>query len=44
MVGKKPMDTKAKKKKTATTSQASKPEEAHIPHHTMMPYKFEPYQ
>lgn len=38
------MDTKAKKKKTTTTSRVSQPEEVHIPHHTMMPYKFEPYQ
>jgi len=38
------MISKAKKKKPATSSPAVPQEELHIPHHTMMPYKFEPYQ
>jgi len=37
------MDTKTKKKKTTTSSHVQG-DEGHIPHHTMMPYKFVPYQ
>ncbi len=36
------MVAKARKKKT-TASASNLPPETHIPHHTMMPYKFEPY-
>ena len=38
------MISKAKKKKPTASSPAVSQEEMHIPHHTMMPYKFEPYQ
>lgn len=35
---------KAKKKDSTTSSTSVPPENTYIPHHTMMPYKFEPYQ
>lgn len=37
------MVAKVKKKKSGKSSAQSLPEDNHIPHHTMMPYKFEPY-
>src|SRR5687767_439778 len=38
------MAAKLKKKKTGKSSVSQTPLDGHIPHHTMMPYKFEPYQ
>ena len=38
------MAERVKKKKTSASSVGASPEDTRIQHHTMMPYKFEPYQ
>ena len=38
------MISKAKKKKPTASTPSAPQDKVHIPHHTMMPYKFEPYQ